>query len=189
MNAYAVAETPLMTPTQALSAGFQISRDQAGSGVLNRALAADQAQLRQGFHIGELNLMIRYEDGSELTDKPHIFRLPNTPTWFLGMSNLHGMLIPVLDLGQWFGSTTSKPSNNSMLLVLGHGAESAGLLINGLPQRLRFDAAQTSVNGDCVSTALRPFVTATQLLESQVWFDLNVPTLLSALELALGESH
>ena len=47
--------------------------------------------------------MIRFEDGSELTELPDLYRLPNAPGWVRGMANLHGVLIPVFDLAGYLG--------------------------------------------------------------------------------------
>ena len=129
--------------------------------------------------------MIRYEDGSELTEMPDIFRLPNAPDWFLGMTNLHGMLIPVLDLASWFGVERGA-SAKAMLLVLGHGADAAGVVIDGLPVRLKYDAEETAVGSDCAPPSLLPFVAASQLIDSFAWLDLDVQLLLGALERAVG---
>jgi chemotaxis signal transduction protein len=145
-------------------------------------------QARQGFCIGSLRLMVRYVDGSELTDMPATHRLPNAPHWLLGMANLHGMLIPVLDPARWFGVERDAAAK-SMLLVLGHGADAAGIVIDGLPQRLKYDAAITAADNDCVPDALHPFVTATQWVDSQLWLDLDVQALLGALEQAVAVAH
>lgn len=154
-------EQPLeLTPTQALTRGFVVAEAAPDLATQNHNPNAE-ALHRQGFRIGDLKLMVCYEDGSELTDLPSVYRLPNSPPWFRGVSNLHGTLVPVFDLGEFFGIDhlgTVKP----MLLVLGHGAQAAGIVIDGLPQRLRarFEdrldhAAIPTVLSDCVEQAFR----------------------------------
>src|ERR1035437_4012618 len=98
---YAPSIEKLVSPIEALTTRFDLesSAEQAPSASKNRDL--DDSSLlvsgesRQGFRIGELCLMIRYEDASELSEMPDIHRLPNAPDWFYGMANLHGKLIPV----------------------------------------------------------------------------------------------
>ena len=113
---------PLMlTPIQALTQGFESGE------APRRAMspASADSHLREGFRIGTLGLMIRYQDGSALTDMPTIYSLPNSPPWFSGMANLHGALIPVCDMAQYLGverTAQAKP----MLLVLGHAADAVG---------------------------------------------------------------
>ena len=70
----------LLTPTQALRLGFEFDAPQTSVAALlprhapaASAAAAAGVQLRQGFRVGNVNLMIRYEDGSELTDLPALY--------------------------------------------------------------------------------------------------------------------
>ncbi|MDH5204930.1 MAG: hypothetical protein OEW36_04645, partial [Hylemonella sp.] len=67
---------PAMTPTQALMQGFEIDVDvdpkhetlQTARRV--HASGAQDEQQRQGFIVGGLHLMIRYDEGSELSEVP-----------------------------------------------------------------------------------------------------------------------
>ena len=177
------ATVALLAPTAALLRGFELDAP-AGDG--SRASAAPAkgdalvgTQLREGFHIGELGLMIRYEDGNELIDLPTVYRLPNAPDWFVGVANLHGALVPVFDLARYCGvehDGKAKP----MLLVLAHGAAAAGVLIDGLPARLRFDPAERSEDAP-VPRALEGCIAATYWLAEHTWMDLQVDDLLAKL--------
>ena len=185
----------LLAPSVALLRGFEFAPEPEfdatpalGTAVTPRPdrarSAVEGVQARQGFRIGLLNLMIRYEDGSELTELPQVHRLPNAPHWFAGMANLHGMLIPVFDLARHFGierAAKTKP----MLLVLAHGADAAGIVVDGLPQRLRFSAAEHADTAT-VPKVLEAFVQSAALIDERLWFDLDVRALLSALEQSLG---
>ncbi len=155
-----------MTPTQALSRALvppQVAAPEPQSGLaaaqssglqlgaaasLATALTAAHAgqtnralQAREAFHIGGLPLMIRYEHGSELTDLPAVHQVPNAPDWFMGMTNLHGALLPVFDLAGYLGLQAPR-QRKPLMLVLGHGAQAAGVLVDDLPRRLRFDEPQ-----------------------------------------------
>jgi chemotaxis signal transduction protein len=172
-----------MTPTQALLAGFEFD---AAPGSSSSAVEAERSmpsarlegmQFRQGFRIGSLNLMIRFEDGSELTELPDVYRLPNAPGWVRGMANLHGMLIPVFDLAGYLGlarDAQAKP----MLLVLSHGADAAGVVIDGIAERLRWQA-EDQIDSDSAPSRGAPWRTAC-LVGRKLWFDLDCMPLLAA---------
>jgi twitching motility protein PilI len=169
----------LLPPTQALSQGFVFDLPDAPHGapqVATVRTAAAGTLLRQGFRIGDLRLMIRYEDGSELTDLPPVYLLPRAPAWFRGMANLHGALVPVFDPAPLFGvahDDAAKP----MLLVLGHGEARAGVIVDGLPVRLRFTEADRS-EGAAVPPALSACVAGAWWSDGQDWLDLQVDALL-----------
>lgn len=137
-------------------------------------------QNRQGFRVGEIGLMIGYDEGSELTDLPALYFLPNAPAWFAGLINLHGLVIPVVDLALFLG-VASASQTKRMLLVLGHGADAIGVVIEGLPQRLRW-TADMQIGVDIAPNSLLAHIKAACLVEDSVWFDLNTASLLAALE-------
>jgi twitching motility protein PilI len=178
----------LLCPTVALSSGFEFEPmpaaplPEAAAGLSRAADTAGGAgpQLREGFRIGALGLMIRYEAGSELTDLPQTYRLPNAPEWFPGMANLHGSLVPVFDLARYVGVQPT-PGVKPMLLVLGHGADAAGVVIDGLPERLRFDDEQR-IAGSFVPLALQGCIAGACLIGERSWLDLDPPALLARLE-------
>jgi len=189
MNDAALAP-PLLTPTAALRRGFEFDSLSPGGTALSAAyntsvasssgaISAGEFRQREGFQIGHLGLMIRYEDGSELSDLPTTYRLPNAPDWFTGIANLHGLLIPVFDLARYLGiehQNEAKP----MLLVLGHGADAAGVVIDGLPLRLRFRDSDRADDAP-VPAALEGCVTQTYWAAERTWMDLQTPALLSKL--------
>ena len=173
---------PLLAPTEALLRGFVF--EAAAPSEMPPSPAPARVEpgtilLREGFRIGELRLMIRYEDGSELTEMPQVYLLPRAPAWFLGMANLHGALVPVFDPAVLFGVARDENAK-PMFLVLGHGDDKAGLVIDGLPQRLRLtesdrieDAAMPPSLAGCVNHAYWS--------EGLDWMDLQVDHLLRTL--------
>ena len=178
---------PLVTPeaSSASVAALQASLSgQLASAFQTPALTGNQ---RQGFRIGSVGLMIGHEDGSELTEMPTLYDLPHAPTWFIGMANLHGNMVPVFDLASYLGiekQPVQREVARRMLLVLGHGAEAAGVMIDGLPQRLNWSARQQT-DSDTAPSILLPHVKAACFIDGQLWFDMDCGSLLESLENAM----
>ena len=59
------------------------------------------------------------------------------PANLLGLVNLHGRIVPLFDLAALF-ETEHLPREKRMLLVIGHGNDAAGIVIDGLPRRMVF---------------------------------------------------
>ncbi len=188
--------TPLLKPTQALGRGFDLDGPGSAAGTAlaqayastpaqpGGATAGGEFQQREGFQIGHLGLMIRYQDGSELSDLPVSYRLPNAPAWFIGVANLHGLLVPVFDLAAYLG-IEHRSGAKPMLLVLGHGPDAAGVVIDGLPLRLRFQAADRADDAP-VPAALAGCVSETYWAADRTWMDLQVHALLDKLSKELA---
>ena len=190
MHASNTPSAPLMLPTDALTLGFEMSREAA---VLpgSRAGSQERLQLRQGLSVAGLHLMIHYEDGSELADVPQVFRLPHSPTWFRGMCNLHGALIPLISLDDYLDVADHQAQKDgnvakTMMLVLGHGADAVGMLIDGLPRRLRF-ATDSRIDDAAVPEALAGCIANTYWIDGQSWMDFVPTELLDRLESELKQ--
>ena len=184
-NVQAARPGPLLEPTEALLRGFVFDEPvQALAPALAAAPAANDADsdvtlLREGFRIGSLRLAIRYEEGNELTDMPPVYPLPRAPSWFRGMANLHGALVPVFDTAALFGAVHA-PDARPMLLVLGHGDEKAGLVIDGLPVRLRLATADR-IDEPAAPAALTGCVDHAYWSEGEDWMELRAGALLDRL--------
>lgn len=184
-----------LAPTQALLRGFTFFESGAtpdqnnGAGAMRLAshTTSIAMQTRLGFRVGPFNLMIGYADSSELTEMPDIYRIPNAPAWFLGMANLHGILTPVFDLSRYLEVERDNTSKQ-MLLVLSHGAEAAGVVIDGTPERLRWSAADL-VDIAAAPSRLAPHLRAACTVGEGLYFDLECDALLNALEHALEPAH
>jgi purine-binding chemotaxis protein CheW len=57
---------------------------------------------------------------------------PDLPAALLGVVNLHGQVMPVVDLRGLLNLGVGCPSINSRLIVVSHGTERAGLLVDGV---------------------------------------------------------
>lgn len=177
-----------MTPTQALTTRFEINAgDKGAAGPLGAAaerMSGTASESRQGFRIGQLRLVIRYEDASELSELSAVHRLPSAPPWFRGIANLRGKLTPVFDLARYLG-VESDPTAKRMLLVLAHGSDAAGVLIDGQPERLRWSGAD---HGDLgmPPERLQPHLRGAGNSGGKVWLELDTRSLLAEIEKSLG---
>jgi twitching motility protein PilI len=177
-------ETPLATdelalPSAALAIDFRTDLADAAAPAVRGGV-----ELRQGLRCGELRLMVRFDEGSELTEVPPVRRLPNAPAWLAGVANIHGTLVPVFDLAAWLGVGAGH-GGTPMLLVLGQGADAAGVLVDGLPQRLRF-TPDDHADRDTAPAALVPHLRNAAVIAGELWFDLDCDKLLQSLERSLA---
>jgi purine-binding chemotaxis protein CheW len=165
-------------PSQALLQQFEQPVASASASSTS-AVATRVDETREGFSIGSLHLAIRYEYGSMLTDPPTVVQLPNAPAWFTGMSNIDGALVPVFDLAELLGAERA-PGAKQMLLVLGHGDEQAGILVDGIPRRLRL-TAESRLEEFAPAPHLAGCIAGVYRLDGTDWMDLKHSALLDRL--------
>ncbi len=92
---------------------------------------------RQGYRVGDLRILAKFDATSELVTMPPVYRLPGAPDGVKGLANLHGNVVPVFEIARWF-NVTHNPQATPMLLVLGYGDAAIGVVIDGLPVRKSF---------------------------------------------------
>lgn len=171
----AARSTELPDPVSALDRAFVLpERDAQSRGSVN---PDDVALKRMGFRVGELNLLFPWNAGREVVAPPTVSHIPNTATWFSGLANVRGSLVPVVDTAA--ACDVARQSGvAAYLLVFGHGEDALGLLIDGLPcvvdispgHRLaRLPELPALLKGDAVSAAYDQ--------DGLVWLDLNLDAL------------
>jgi twitching motility protein PilI len=135
--------------------------------------------VRQAFRIGHMRLLAPFATASELTEMPSVYPLPRMPANLLGLVNLHGRIVPLFDLAALF-ETEHLAREKRMLLVIGHGNDAAGIVIDGLPRRMAF-LPEAQIVPPALPAAAAGAVVATYLAGSEAWFDFDYAQLLDQL--------
>jgi purine-binding chemotaxis protein CheW len=135
--------------------------------------------VRQAFRIGQVRLLAPFDVSSELTEMPTVYPLPRMPANLLGLVNLHGRILPLFDLAALF-ETEHMPREKRMLLVIGHGNDAAGIVIDGLPRRMVF-LPESRVVAPALPAAAARAVRASYLAGNDAWYEFDYALLLDQL--------
>lgn len=131
-----------------------------------------QAQVRYGFWLNKIGLLIPPLTPSEVIDEIPIFALPNTADWFSGFCNLRGNIIPVYDLELLFGFLEGG-TDKRYLVVLDKGENAVGIVTKVLPQPHIFDESSIMPNRPPIPKHLEAYVSKAYILDQKVWFDFD----------------
>ena len=135
--------------------------------------------VRQAFRIGHMRLLAPFATASELVEMPNVYPLPRMPANLLGLVNLHGRIVPLFDLANLF-ETQHLPREKRMVLVMGHGNDAAGIVIDGLPRRLVFRPDQQILT-PALPAAAADAAIASYVQGPDAWFEFNYASLLEQL--------
>lgn len=99
-----------------------------------KAAAGDAApSARLSFEAGDSAWLVKLEGSGEVLPVPDIARVPLTRDWFLGVTNVRGVLYGVTDFGALLGhGPTPRAAENRLLLVGQLGGINAALLVSRL---------------------------------------------------------
>lgn len=120
----------------------------------------DEREIRYGFFIGPLGLLVGHQTVAEVIVSPSVYSVPRMPDWLRGVMNHGGNIVPVFDLRRIL-IPNDACNNQRPVLVLGRDADTVGILIDGLPKALpvtdeRFDMpALPAIAKDYIAPAFR----------------------------------
>ena len=83
-----------------------------------------------GFSINNLPLLAKMEDVTEILPMPATIRVPGVKPWVLGLANIRGKLMPVLDMNGYLYGEPSKIRKESRILIINRQAMASCLLVD-----------------------------------------------------------
>lgn len=79
-----------------------------------------------GFRVGDDRFVAAMDEVREVIDPPRCTRVPGTAPWFLGVANVRGTLLPVMDLHGYAAGGRASASRNARVIVFqGEGVHAA----------------------------------------------------------------
>lgn len=164
----------VQTPLALLRDLAQRYRVQAAD--LPEASDLDAAWSGIGFRLGVHSLVVAMSEVSEILQAPKVTRLPNVQPWVLGVANVRGRLLPLLDLQRFFGLSDFGISNNSAnlgrgqpVLVVEQGEQSDGLVVDALDGMQHFADEDFSAELPDINARLQPFIRGQYQRDQRQW--------------------
>jgi purine-binding chemotaxis protein CheW len=94
------------------------------------------------FEIGGQEFCIDIRAVREIRGWTQATPLPQAPSSVLGVINLRGMIMPVIDLRSRLGLGTTEPTPRHVIVVINHAQRTFGMLVDGVQESFRFDASR-----------------------------------------------
>lgn len=115
---------------------------------------AEEEWVGLGFRIGDLRLVVTREEVRELMPFPGAHRVPGAKNWLLGLANVRGHLLPIVDLKDFLGGGETTLTRASRVLSIDHPNVPAGLLVDEVYGFRRFnDDDAAAVDADALPAA------------------------------------
>ena len=95
-----------------------------------------------GFIIGDEEYAIPILNIQEIIKPIAYTRVPRTPNYVLGMFNLRGNVIPLIDLRRKFNITPKNEDERTRYIVMKDGDNIAGFVIDKLTEAIRLKSSQ-----------------------------------------------
>src|SRR5579885_287831 len=135
-----VLDLPHLSPFEALDDYERRSRaDTAG---LPEQIEAPGLWRGIGFRIGARYLVSSINEVNEILTLPVLTVVPGTRPWLLGVANVRGNLVPVIDLKQYLEGERTQLTDSSRVLLVRQQGGSVGLLVDEVLGQRNFSEEQ-----------------------------------------------
>ncbi len=111
-----------------------------------------------GYQVGGLRLVSNMNEISEILKMPRYAALPGVRSWILGIANVRGRLLPIIDLHDYFSMPPTLPMMQWRVLVIEDEDIAAGLVVEqslGIQHFLEDSFEESTAEG---ATALQPYI-------------------------------
>lgn len=131
-----------------------------------------------GFRIGEESYGIPISLVREIVRVPDITAVPNAPETILGVINLRGKIVPVMDLRKRFGLGKLQTDKKSRILVVDLENRLLGLFVNSASEVLKIPASDVEPPASMFSDGESGYVTGVGKLRGRLIILLDIAKLL-----------
>lgn len=122
------------------------------------------------FNVGSTRLLSGVGDVDEVIEVPGLTRVPGTNDWLLGIANVRGRIVPVVDVCEFLGFEKSAPEEEWRVLVIDDGDVLCGLLVEQALGMMQFEASDADPEESvAVGNALDPYLRAAYRQSGRHW--------------------
>jgi len=131
-----------------------------------------------GFQIGGIRLVSPMGEVGEILKVPKITALPGVKSWILGIANVRGRLMPIVDLHEYLNMTPTLPMSQWRVLIVEDDDLVAGLIVEqslGIQHFLEGSFEEASAEG---LETLAPYVNGAFRHGGRVFFEMELASIL-----------
>lgn len=138
------------------------------------------------FRIGDLRLACSIEQVHEFLPIPVFTPVPGTKPWILGLANVHGDLLTVIDLAWFLNGQRSKVSMRTRLLAASLRGRPVGLMVDEVFGQRHFVTEDGKPARLPKDSPLKSFVHKQYRSGKEVWQEFDMESLFSTPEFLNG---
>jgi twitching motility protein PilI len=137
---------------------------------------------RNRFRIGSIRFIGGIGDVNEILFMPTLAPVPGTKSWLLGVANVRGNLVPVVDLRGFLEGERTPIGDRSRVLVARQAGGSVGLLVDEVLGQRNLTDENQAIEYEAEDPRYEPFIAAHYELDGAVWSVFNLAGLVRTAE-------
>ncbi|MBS1205746.1 MAG: chemotaxis protein CheW [Proteobacteria bacterium] len=137
------------------------------------------------FTLGDEEYGIDILKVQEIRGYDQVTRIANTPDFIKGVTNLRGVIVPIVDLRVKFSQGDVEYDENTVVIVLNLGQRVVGIVVDGVSDVLSLASDQIRPAPEFAVTLSTEYLTGLGALGDRMLILVNIEKLLNSEEMAL----
>lgn len=122
-----------------------------------------------GFRVDDQNLLAPVGEVREILTFPSISPVPGSKSWVLGIANVRGNLLPIMDLVGYLDGYETTLTKRSRVMVINYRGVFAGLLVDEVLGLKHFDTEERVFELPATEVSLVPYLDRAFCRDSVYW--------------------
>lgn len=122
-----------------------------------------------GFRIGDSRLIADMADIKEILDLPDFTVVPGVKSWIVGVANVRGNLLPIMDMKGYLLGDDIKQRHKGRVIVIDYKGFDTGLVVEEVYGMRHFREGQATQDIPLVHEKISPFVQRAFKQDEEHW--------------------
>lgn len=141
------------------------------------------------FHIGSEDFAIPLLSVREVISVPETTPIPKSPSYFVGIMNLRGQVISVVDLRKKLGINIKKDNPEEAVIIVSIGTINIGVIVDAISKVLSFTPDDICVVADLTTQVNAEYIQGVYRKEDKLTVLVDLPKVLDIKDLSLIENN
>jgi len=132
----------------------------------------DQAQqewVGVGFRIGNSKLIAAMSDVKEILDLPEYTQVPGVKSWIVGVANVRGSLLPIMDMKGYLLGDDIKQRKKGRVIVIDYKGFNTGLVVEEIYGMRHFREGEETTEIPEVPESISPYIRSAFKQDQEHW--------------------
>ena len=128
-----------------------------------------------GFRVGDSRLITAMSDVKEILDLPDVTLVPGVKSWVVGVANVRGSLLPIMDMKGFLIGGENKQRQKGRVIVIDYKGFNTGLVVEEIYGMRHFRESDVSCEDVVVHESMSPYIERVYKEDDENWpvFDFN----------------
>ena len=133
----------------------------------------EDAWVGVGFRIGDSKLIAAMSDVKEILDFPAFTMVPGVKSWIVGVANVRGSLLPIMDMKGYLLGEDIKQRHKGKVIVIDYKGFNTGLVVEEIYGMRHFREGDETSDIPEVHESISPYIERAFKQENEHWPVIN----------------